>query len=87
MTSPTPRSNRPTADRDVAAQVVVGELRALGLAGRARRVEDHSGVVAVDLGDLLVGLVGEDQPLDLARLDRDDPDVAGLPGARPGRPP
>ena len=35
-------------DRDVAAQVVVRQLGALRLAGRARRVEDHGGVVAVD---------------------------------------
>ena len=69
-------------DRHVAAQVVVRELGALRLAGRARRVEDHRGVVAVDLGDVLVGLVGEDQALDLARLDLDDLDVAGL--LRPG---
>ena len=45
-------SNRPTATSALRSQVVVGQLGALRLAGGARRVEDHRGVVVVALGDL-----------------------------------
>ena len=52
------------------------ELGALRLAGRARRVEDHRRLVAGALVDVGVRLVGEDETLDLAGLDRHHLDVA-----------
>ena len=58
----------------------MGQLGALGLAGGARRVEDHRGVVAVAIGDLALRLGVAEQLLELARLDRDDLG-AGLLGA------
>src|SRR3954447_18160397 len=58
-------------DLGVAAQVVVRELGALGLAGRARRVEDDGGVVVGAVGDVGQRVVLADELLELPRLDED----------------
>ena len=56
-------------------QVVVRELGALGLPGRARRVEDHRGVAAVDLGELAHRLGLGEQALELAAAHGHDLDA------------
>ena len=53
------RAEQFRGDLGVASQVRVGELGPLGLAGRARGVEDHRGVIAVALGDLVDRIGGE----------------------------
>ena len=67
-------------DLGVLLEVAVGELGALGRARGAAGVEDHGGVVGVDVRDVVVGLGGAEQLLELARLDRDQLG-AGLLGA------
>ena len=74
--STTSSSSMPNRFRDacrVVEHVVVGQLGALGLAGGARRVEDHRGVGAVALGDLARRLGVAEQLLELAGLDEDRP--------------
>ena len=52
------------------AKIVVGELRALGLAGGARRVEDHRGVAALALDDLGAGSPALQHGLEVPGLDQ-----------------
>ena len=49
----------------------MGELRALGRAGRAGRVEDDRRVAVGAVGDLIDGLGAAEELLELARLDED----------------
>ena len=68
---PLVESEQADCDLDVAQDVLVRELGTLGLAGRARGVEDHRGVVGLAIEHLASGLTTLEQRFELAGLDED----------------